>query len=117
MRVKKSSGNGVFLIELLIVIAIFAVCAAACIRTVGIASEEMQYANRLSEAQIKTADIAESFKGGEDITELEKRYAEVDISIKLSQRTEGTLEYLDITAADSEHTYIELTSVRRVADE
>ena len=117
MRVTRSSGSGSFLIELLIVIAIFAICAAACIRAVGIAAEEMQYAERLSDAQMKTADIAESFKSGEDTAELEKRYTGGDISIELSERTEGTLQYLDIRASDSEYTYIELTSVRRVADE
>jgi len=37
------------------------VCAAACVRVIGIAASEMKYAERLSDAQIKTADIAECY--------------------------------------------------------
>lgn len=62
MSIKRRSRNGAFLIELLTVIAIFAVCAAACVRVIGIAASEMKYAERLSDAQIKTADIAECYK-------------------------------------------------------
>ena len=64
MSIKRRSRNGAFLIELLTVIAIFAVCAAACVRVIGIAASEMKYAERLSDAQIKTADIAECYKSG-----------------------------------------------------
>ena len=115
MSIKRRSINGAFLVELLIVIAIFAVCAAACVRVIGIASSEMQYAKRLSDAQIKTADIAECYKSGESLSELSQRYKDVDIEIKLSERTDGNIQYLDITATDSENTYITITSTRRVA--
>lgn len=113
MSVKKRSRNGAFLVELMIVIAVFAVCAAACVRVVGIAASEMRYAERLSDAQIKTADIAECYKSGTDITELEKLYANGDIEIKLSERIDGSMRYLDITAYDSNYTYITITSARR----
>lgn len=115
MNIKKRSRNGAFLVELLIVIAIFAVCAAACVRVIGIASSEMRYAERLSDAQIKTADIAECYKSGESLSELSQRYKDEDIEIKLSERTDGNMQYLDITASDSENTYITITSARRVA--
>ena len=46
MSVKKRSRNGAFLVELLIVIAVFAICTAACVRVVGIAASEMRYAER-----------------------------------------------------------------------
>lgn len=115
MNIKKRSRNGAFLVELLIVIAIFAVCAAACVRVIGIASSEMRYAERLSDAQIKTADIAECYKSGESLSELSQRYKGGDIEIKLSERTDGNMQYLDITASDSENTYITITSARRVA--
>ena len=75
MSIKRRSRNGAFLIELLTVIAIFAVCAAACVRVIGIAASEMKYAERLSDAQIKTADIAECYKSGESISELSQRYS------------------------------------------
>ena len=102
MSIKRRSRNGAFLIELLTVIAIFAVCAAACVRVIGIAASEMKYAERLSDAQIKTA-------------ELSQRYADGDIRIQLSERTTGNIQYLDITASDDENTYITITSARRVA--
>ena len=105
MSIKRRSRNGAFLIELLTVIAIFAVCAAACVRVIGIAASEMKYAERLSDAQIKTADISE----------LSQRYADGDIRIQLSERTTGNIQYLDITASDDENTYITITSARRVA--
>lgn len=114
MSGKRRSRNGAFLVELLVVIAIFAVCAAACVRVVGIAANEMRYAERLSDAQIKTADIAESYKSGGDISELSQRYKDGDIEIKLSERTDGNIQYLDIVACDSEHTYMAITSARRV---
>ena len=113
MSVKRRSRNGAFLVELLIVIAVFAVCAAACVRVVGIAASEMRYAERLSDAQIKTADIAECYKSGTDITELEKLYTGGDIEIKLSERINGSMKYLDIIAYDSKYTYITITSARR----
>ena len=98
MSIKRRSRNGAFLIELLTVIAIFAVCA-----------------ERLSDAQIKTANIAECYKSGESISELSQRYADGDIRIQLSERTTGNIQYLDITASDDENTYITITSARRVA--
>ena len=113
MSMKRRSRNGAFLAELLIVIAVFAVCAAACVRVVGIAASEMRYAERLSDAQIKTADIAESYKSGTDIAELEKLYTDGDVEIKLSERIDGSMQYLDITAYDSKYTYITITSARR----
>ena len=79
MSIKRRSRNGAFIIELLTVIAIFAVCAAACVRVIGIAASEMKYAERLSDAQIKTADIAECYKSGESISALSQRYADSDI--------------------------------------
>ena len=100
MSTKRRSRNGAFLVELLIVIAVFAVCAAACVRVVGIAASEMGYAERLSDAQIKTADIAECYKSGTDIAEL-------------SERVVGSIRYLDITAYDSNYTYITITGARR----
>lgn len=114
MSVKKRSRNGAFLVELLIVIAVFAVCSAACVRVVGIAASEMRYAERLSDAQIKTADIAECYKSGADKADLEKLYADGDIEIKLTERIDGSMRYLDITASDSNYTYITITSARRV---
>ncbi|MBP3335693.1 MAG: hypothetical protein J6L61_06105 [Ruminiclostridium sp.] len=113
MSMKRRSRNGAFLVELLIVIAVFAVCAAACVRVVGIAASEMRYAERLSDAQIKTADIAECYKSGTDIAELEKLYTDGDVEIKLSERIDGSMQYLDITAYDSKYTYITITSARR----
>ena len=92
MSIKRRSRNGAFLIELLTVIAIFAVCAAACVRVIGIAASEMKYAERLSDAQIKTADIAECYKSGESISELSQRYADGDIRIQLSERTSGNIQ-------------------------
>ena len=86
MSIKRRSRNGAFLIELLTVIAIFAVCAAACVRVIGIAASEMKYAERLSDAQIKTADIAECYKSGESISELSQRYADGDIRIIRTSR-------------------------------
>ena len=70
---------------------------------------------RASDAQIKTADIAECYKSGESISELSQRYADGDIRIQLSERTSGNIQYLDITASDDENTYITITSARRVA--
>ena len=102
MSVKKRSRNGAFLVELLIVIAVFAICTAACVRVVGIAASEMRYAERLSDAQIKTSDIAECYKSGADKADLEKLYADGDIKIKLTERI-----------ADSNYTYITITSARR----
>ena len=90
MSIKRRSRNGAFLIELLTVIAIFAVCAAACVRVIGIAASEMK-------------------------SELSQRYADGDIRIQLSERTSGNIQYLDITASDDENTYITITSARRVA--
>jgi len=113
MSTKRRSRNGAFLVELLIVIAVFAVCAAACVRVVGIAASEMSYAERLSDAKIKTADIAECYKSGTDIADLEKLYADGDIEIKLSERVVGSIRYLDITAYDSNYTYITITGARR----
>lgn len=114
MSTKRRSRNGAFLVELLIVIAVFAVCAAACVRVVGIAASEMRYAEHLSDAQIKTADIAERYKSGTDIADLEKLYADGNIEIKLSERIDGNIRYLDITAYDSKYTYITITGARRV---
>ena len=114
MSTKRRSRNGAFLVELLIVIAVFAVCAAACVRVLGIAPSEMRYAERLSDAQIKTADIAERSKSGTDIADLEKLYADGNIEIKLSERIDGSIRYLDITAYDSKYTYITITGARRV---
>ena len=84
-------------------------------RVIGIAASEMKYAERLSDAQIKTTDIAECYKSGESISELSQRYADGDIRIQLSERTTGNIQYLDITASDDENTYITITSARRVA--
>lgn len=62
MSIKRRSRNGAFLIELLTVIAIFAVCAAACVRVIGIAASEMKYAERLSDAQIKQPTLPSAIK-------------------------------------------------------
>ena len=105
MSVKKRSRNGAFLVELLIVIAVFAICTAACVRVVGIAASEMRYAERLSDA--------ECYKSGADKADLEKLYADGDIKIKLTERIDGSMRYLDITASDSNYTYITITSARR----
>ena len=68
MADKQRSHSGAFLIELLIVIAGFALCCAAGVRVLSVANGEMDYAEQLTNAKHIAADIAERYKAGEELS-------------------------------------------------
>lgn len=126
----KHSKSGVFLIELLIIIAVFAVCSAICIQVMATAQSELDYSERLTEATNYACDIAERFRGGEEISDIideyDKLYAgkiavlpsEKDVApgqlkadLALSNG-ENMVSYLKITVSDDKYTYADITAAR-----
>ena len=114
--------SGAFLVELLIVIAVFAVCAAAGISAAATADRELKYSEKLTSSAHLAGDIAESYIAG---LELSEKYPLSDgrINIQtdngelcavLSERTgENGVSYLDITVSDEKYVYTSITCARR----
>jgi|GEM_PF-207707 len=122
---KQKSRSGIFLIELSVVIAIFAICAAIALKVVSVAGEELHYSENLTEAKHISAFIAESYKSGcspENITDIGV-YENGAISVEtkngtliasLTERSgENGISYLDIKISDEDRTYLSITCARR----
>ncbi len=130
-RSHNHSKSGVFLIELLIIIAVFAICSAVCVKVLATAEEELDYSERLTLAANYACDIAERFRSGEEKAEIIEEYSELyskDIEILPNakdfsggtlvctlEQTEGenNVSYLKIVISDGgEHTYADVTAAR-----
>ena len=122
---KQKSRSGVFLIELCVVIAIFAVCAAIALKVVSVAGEELSYSENLTEAKNISSFIAESYKSGnapQEITGIgvnENGAISVEtengtLLASLTEREgENGINYLDIVISDGDRTYLSITCARR----
>lgn len=122
----RRSNSAVALMELLIIIAVFAVCCTAGLKAIMTADSEQSYAEQLSAATNIASDIAEQYKAGTDISELndtvshgyEKKIFEgkenntlhVTLNERFSQ--DGSVSYLDITVSDDKYTYTQITCAR-----
>lgn len=119
------SKSGIFLIELSIVIAIFALCAAIALKVISVAETELSYSEKLTDAKNISAFIAESYKSGrsaDDISDIgvyENGAIKVDASsgtllVTLTERSgENNVTYLDIKISDDDRIYISITCARR----
>ena len=130
MADKQRSHSGAFLIELLIVIAVFALCCAAGIRVLSVANGEMDYAEQLTNAKHIAADIAERYKAGEELSSISSQYdaeggsyrinyageSGKTLMASLNERTEGTVNYLDIKISDDNYVYTEITCAKMGGD-
>ncbi len=113
MAGKQRSISGAFLIELLIIIAVFAVCAAAGISVIAMADNELSYSEKLTEAKHISADIAEHFKNGEDASVLCPDREQTGLIVELNEHTgENGVTYLDIKVSDDKYTYTQFTCAR-----
>lgn len=118
MNNNRKSKSGIFLIELCIVIAVFAVCAAISLKVLSVADTELSYSINLSEAKSLSAYIAESYKSGMTLEEIESVISEEtrngSLSANISERQgEYNLSYLDIEIVDKDRSYITITCARR----
>ena len=127
---KQRSRSGAFLIELLIVIAAFALCCAAGVRVLSVASGEMEYAEQLTNAKHIAADIAERYKSGEAANAIITQYENQDgtykkkyitdngktLTASINERTDGTVNYLDIKISDDNYVYTEITCAKTGGD-
>ncbi len=118
MHNNRKSKSGIFLIELCIVIAVFAVCAAISLKVLSVADTELSYSINLSEAKSLSAYIAESYKSGMTLEEIESVISEEtrngSLSANISERQgEYNLSYLDIEIVDKDRSYITITCARR----
>lgn len=118
MHNNRKSKSGIFLIELCIVIAVFAVCAAISLKVLSVADTELSYSVNLSEAKSLSAYIAESYKSGMTLEEIEgvisKETRNGSLSANISERQgEYNLSYLDIEIVDKDRSYITITCARR----
>lgn len=118
MATKRKSKSGIFLIELSIVIAIFALCAAIALKVISVAGTELSYSENLSAAKTLSGYIAESYKSGMTVSEIEKIISEETensvLSASVTERTgEYDLSYLDIEIFDDDRSYITITCARR----
>lgn len=118
MNNNRKSKSGIFLIELCIVIAVFAVCAAISLKVLSVADTELSYSVNLSEAKSLSAYIAESYKSGMTLEEIEgvisKETRNGSLSANISERQgEYNLSYLDIEIVDKDRSYITITCARR----
>lgn len=126
---KQKSKSAVFLIEISIVIAIFAICAAIALKVISIAGKELSYSENLTEAKNISAFIAESYKSGrspEEITDI-GTYENGVISVEtangcllatlIERKGENGISYLDIEISDMDRTYLSVTCARRDKNE
>ncbi|MBQ8931410.1 MAG: hypothetical protein IJ045_03140 [Ruminiclostridium sp.] len=118
MNNNRKSKSGIFLIELCIVIAVFAVCAAISLKVLSIADTELSYSVNLSEAKALSAYIAESYKSGMTLEEIESVISEEtengSLSADITERQgEYNVSYLDIEIVDKDRSYITITCARR----
>ncbi len=122
MANKQRSVSGAFLIELLIIIAVFAVCAAIGISVIAMADKELKYSESLTASKHISAEIAERYKGGESVENLCKpEYVTAmadksQLKVDIQQRQGEYVDYLDIKVYDENYTYITVTCAREVAD-
>ncbi len=122
---KQKSRSGIFLIELSVVIAIFAICAAIALKVVSVAGEELTYSENLTEAKNISTFIAESYKSGSSPNEITGIgvYENGVISVETKNGTllallteksgENGISYLDIEISDGDRTYLSITCARR----
>lgn len=110
----KRSRSGVFLIELLIILAIFAICSAVSVKVVALAEEELKYSENLTVAINAASDIAERFKAGESAEQLSSADISDDNSMtaSLAYSEDGGVQLLTIKIADEKYTYTEITAAR-----
>ncbi|MBP3922137.1 MAG: hypothetical protein J6D27_04145 [Ruminiclostridium sp.] len=118
MNNNRKSKSGIFLIELCIVIAVFAICSAISLKVLSVADTELSYSVNLSEAKSLSAYIAESYKSGMTLEEIESVISEEtrngSLSANISERQgEYNLSYLDIEIVDKDRSYITITCARR----
>ncbi|MCH5324393.1 MAG: hypothetical protein J1E39_04190 [Eubacterium sp.] len=133
MNIKTHSKSGIFLIELLIIIAVFAVCSAICLQVLTMADNELLHSEKLTTATNAAIDMAECFKSGESADSIVERYMmNYDGTIfatqrhsesvnptfrgviiaELIQHSENGIDYLDITVKDGDYEYIKITAAR-----
>ncbi len=122
---KQKSKSGIFLIELSVVIAIFAICAAIALKVVSVAGNELSYSENLTEAKSISVYIAESYKSGSSPDEItgigEYENGVISVETKngvlfafLTERKgENGVSYLDIKISDEDRTYFSITCARR----
>lgn len=118
MDKNRRSKSGIFLIELCIVIAVFALCAAISLKVLSVADTELSYSVNLSEAKSLSAYIAESYKGGMSLSDIESVIKEETknstLSASIAERQgEYNVSYLDIEISDKDRSYITITCARR----
>lgn len=118
MNNNRKSKSGIFLIELCIVIAAFAACAAISLKVLSIADTELSYSVNLSEAKSLSAYIAESYKSGMTLEEIESVISEEtrngSLSADITERQgEYNVSYLDIEIVGKDRSYITITCARR----
>ena len=118
MNNNRKSKSGIFLIELCIVIAVFAICSAISLKVLSVVDTELSYSVNLSEAKSLSAYIAESYKSGMTLEEIEgvisKETRNGSLSANISERQgEYNLSYLDIEIVDKDRSYITITCARR----
>jgi type II secretory pathway pseudopilin PulG len=118
VNANRKSRSGIFLIELSIVIAVFAVCAAIALNVISVAGTELSYSENLSTAKSLSAYIAESYKSGMTVSEIEDIISHEtensDLVAKVSERVgEYNVSYLDINVSGKDISYITITCARR----
>lgn len=125
MAVNQKSRSGIFLIELSIIIIVFALCAAIALRALSVAETELSYSENLTEAKSISAHIAESYKSGnspEEMTDIGSfkngvitvRASDKVFLASLSEREgEDGVSYLDIEVSDENRSYLSITCARR----
>lgn len=129
MADKQRSRSGAFLIELLIIIAVFSLCCAAGVSVLAVADREMRYSEQLTNAQHIAADIAERYKAGDSLGEIvgeenigtaaKKEYSYDNgktLTASLSERVDGAVKYLNIKISDAEYEYTAVTCAKTGGD-
>ncbi len=111
----KRSRSGIFLIELLIILAVFAICSAVSVKVVALAEEELKYSENLTVAANAASDIAERFKAGqnaEQLSSIDIGREENEMTASLTYSEDGGVQLLTIKIADDKYTYTEITAAR-----
>lgn len=114
------------LMELLIIITVFALCCAAGLKAIAAADSELTYSEKLSVSAALAADIAEQYKAGTysvtdkaEISEggadkIFKAEEDNSLTVELDEylSDDGYVHYLKIRVSDEKYVYTELVCAR-----
>ena len=121
MAGKQRSASGAFLIELLIIIGVFAVCAAVAVSLIATADKEIRYSENLTASKHFAASIAETYVSGGDLSRLYEinegrivmQTEKASLTATITERTgENGVGYLDISVSDGQYTYTSFTCAK-----